>query len=41
LRQQLAVAALLHDAARLHHADQVGIADGAQPVGNDDGRPPF
>ena len=28
----------LGDAARLHHDDQVGVADGGEPVGDDEGR---
>ena len=34
-RQQLLMGALLGDDAVLHHQDAVGLADGAEPVGND------
>ena len=35
-RQQLLVRALLDDAPMLEHHDQIGIADGRQPVGDDE-----
>ena len=31
--------AVLDDAPVLHQQNQVGAADGGQPVGNDEGRP--
>jgi hypothetical protein len=37
--QQFLVATSLDDAAGLHDADLIGVQDGAQPVGDDDGRP--
>src|SRR5581483_7376403 len=38
--EQLAVGALLDDAAVLEDDDQVGVADGRQAVGDDERRPP-
>src|SRR5690606_20436147 len=35
-RQQLLVGALFDDMAVLHHHDQVGVADGGEPVGDDE-----
>ena len=37
LRQQPGMAALLGNAAVLHHQNTVGGADGGEPVGNDEG----
>ena len=37
--QQLGVGALLDDPARLHHQDQVGVADRREPVGDDEAGP--
>ena len=39
--QQIVVCALFHDAAVVHYDNVVGMPDGAQPVGNDDGRAPL
>src|SRR5205814_808324 len=38
--QQLGMAALLDDLARVHYHDRVCLADGRQPVRDDEARPP-
>ena len=39
-REQLVVEPALDDAASIHHEDEVGAKDRAQPVGYDEARPP-
>ena len=41
MRQEVAMAAALHDPAMVDHADLVGLSDRRQAMGDDDGRPPF
>src|SRR5690606_29352697 len=39
--QQAFVGAVLHDAAAVDDEDPVGVADGAEPVGDDEAGPPL